>query len=789
MPRWPRSTICLTRTDVFQSDYLLCAAQSQGQQGGQHLLQAGDSRISMPAADWDIVQLFDGTRSISEVWKQVTTALGRNISKAHLQHWVSELGSRGILRAGRREPIPPPRQRDGGSLRRPPINAKDWPSELAYPPASVPGSLAQPGVMPSLHDVSAAPTRGLPAPAVLTQALIMLGRVLIWPLHNRWSVGLMLLITTACLCFAFSHRYDWLAHTILSQAPWRIVLSITLAIGILNVVTMAARAGAIERFGNARPSVHIIIDKMLPIPRLAVHGERLAGHLRRNNRLRVTAASLAGLLVLQALAVLIWALTASNMPVIASMATVVATAATISLLLRLNPLVTQDGYYLLCNYLGVLDLKYQSLGAIIGARRPWNTQQRRLPLRWLAAYGVISMAFSFGLLAIILWLIGGFLEARHQGAGIAVTLGAFGYFMVKQFSNLSLESNDIDKPPRKTWRPTKGQWIGAVILLIVALLPYPYAPSGEVEVLPRARADVRALTAGDIRSVLVNEGDMVEAGQTLVRLDDSLARSRVDAAQAQLASLNAELALLLRGAKDEEIELARQRVETADAALKLARSRLKRVERAYRSGGVTAQEYEQAAGSADVAQQEYLEAQRGLELVQSPAESERVDSLKSKIAQAEAELGAAQNELDMSEVRAPIAGRVVSSSLIYARGDYLERGEEVAIIENTQGLLARVYLPESSLSVIETGASVTAKLWAYPGASFSGQVTDIAPNAEPGEYGRIVRVQVALDERDERLKPGLTGNAKIRAGWQPVFIVFSRALVRFVMVEIWSWIP
>lgn len=774
---------------MFQSEFVLCTAQSDGRQHGQQLLSAGEARIRVSTEDWEILQLFDGTRSIGEVWQHVTTQLKRRVSREHLNHWISELGSRGVLKAGRREPIPPPRQRDGGSLRRPPINARDWPSDLAYPPASVPGSLAQPGVMPSLHDMSAAPTRGMALPAPLLHLLIAFGRVLVWPLRNRWTLAVLALITTATICFAFSHRYDWLGHSILTEAPWRIVLSITLAVGILNVATMAARAGAIFRYGGTLPSVHVIVDKMLPIPRLAVHGERLVGHLQRSQRLRVTAATPVGLLVLQALAVLVWGLSASTAPVLASMATVVATAATISLLLRLNPLITQDGYYLLCNYLGVLDLKYQSLGAIIGARRPWNTQNRPLPLRWLAVYGVISMAFSFGLLAVILWLIGSFLEARHQGAGIAVTLGAFGYFMVKQYSNLSLDSNTIDKPPRKIWRPSRGQWIVAAILLVVALLPYPYSPSGEVEVLPRARADVRALTAGDIRSVLVSEGEMVEAGQTIVRLDDTLARARVDAARAQLASLESELALLLRGAKNEEIELAKQRVETADAALKLAKSRLKRVERAYRSGGVTAQEYEQAAGSADVAQQEYLEARRGLELVESPAEDERVDSLKSNIAQAQAELAAAENELDMTEVRATIDGRVVSSSLIFARGDYLDRGDEVAIIEDTEGLLARVYLPESSVGVIGAGAAVKAKLWAYPGASFSGEVTDIAPNAEQGEYGRIVRIQVALDESDDRLKPGLTGNAKIRAGWQPVFIVFSRALVRFVMVEIWSWIP
>lgn len=774
---------------MFQSEFLLCTAQCDGQRRGQRLLSAGDARISVSDADWEILQRFDGTRSITEVWQYITTTLKRHIGREHLDHWISELGSRGLLQAGRREPIPPPRQRDGGSLRRPPINARDWPSDLAYPPASVPGSLAQPGVMPSLHDMSAAPTLGMALPPLFARMLAQLGQLLIWPLATRWTLALMVLMTTTTVFYAFSHRYDWLGHSILTEAPWRIVLSITLAVGILNVATMAARAGAIYRYGGVLPNVHVIVDKMLPVPRLAVHGDRLVGHLRRSNRLRITAATPAGLLVLQTLSVLIWGMSSTTAPVLASMATVVATASTISLLLRLNPLITQDGYYLLCNALGVLDLKYQSLGAIIGSRRPWNTQNRPLPLRWLAVYGVMSMAFSFGLLAFILWLIGSFLEARHQGAGIAVTLGAFGYFMVKQYSNLSLDSNTIDKPPRKIWRPSRGQWIVAAILVIVGLLPYPHSPSGEVEVLPKARADVRALTAGDIRDVLVAEGEMVEADQTIVRLDNTLAQARVDAARAQLASLESELALLLRGAKSEEIELAKQRVGTAEAAVKLAKSRLKRVERAYRSGGVTAQEYEQAVGSADVAQQEYLEAQRGLELVESPAEDERVDSLKSNIAQAQAELAAADNELDMTEVRATIAGRVVSSSLIFARGDYLDRGDEVAIIEDTEGLLARVYLPESSVGVIDVGANVKAKLWAYPGASFSGQVTDIAPNAEQGEYGRIVRVQVALDDRDDRLKPGLTGNAKIRAGWQPVFIVFSRALLRFVMVEMWSWIP
>jgi putative peptide zinc metalloprotease protein len=68
-------------------------------------------------------------------------------------------------------------------------------------------------------------------------------------------------------------------------------------------------------------------------------------------------------------------------------------------------------------------------------------------------------------------------------------------------------------------------------------------------------------------------------------------------------------------------------------------------------------------------------------------------------------------------------------------------------------------------------------------------VRSIAPVAEPGRFGQVVRVQIAVEDPEDRLKSGMTGAGKARGGWYPAIVVFTRALARFFLVEVWSWLP
>jgi len=351
------------------------------------------------------------------------------------------------------------------------------------------------------------------------------------------------------------------------------------------------------------------------------------------------------------------------------------------------------------------------------------------------------------------------------------------------------------RPPRsrlgwtRDWSlSTRSRWLlGAALVLCV--LPYRYQPSGEFVVLPQARADVRALVAGDVRAVLVEEGDRVHAGDVIVRLADDEQRARVAQAQAQLAQLRADLALAQRGGKPEEIEVAKQAVATAQKRYDVAQATARRIEQAFRRGGVTVQEHERARGAADVAEEELAEAQRRLELVSSPATDDRIAAIEAQVREAEATLAYSQEQLRHTQVAAPIDGHIVSGSLRFAIGNFLDRGELIAVVEDTRQRLVEIRLPETGIGEIEVDGRAWAKAWAYPGTTFQGSVQSIAPVAEDGRYGKVVRVNMLVEDANGLLKSGMTGNAKVQGDWHLLIVVFTRALARFLLVEVWSWLP
>ncbi len=104
------------------------------------------------------------------------------------------------------------------------------------------------------------------------------------------------------------------------------------------------------------------------------------------------------------------------------------------------------------------------------------------------------------------------------------------------------------------------------------------------------------------------------------------------------------------------------------------------------------------------------------------------------------------------------------------------------------------------------------KAWTYPNETFIGKVVSVAPvvlnkqkegtvdymateredslsRATTADPGRVVRVVVSVPNEDGRLKSEMTGYAKVRVGYEPFGLVMSHGIVRFFLVEVWSWIP
>ncbi len=753
---------------------------------------AGSGPVRLSEDDYALAALHDGTRDADAIRRAAAQA-GRMLSAAAIEGFVAELAQQRLMRRGTHETLPPPAHSDAER------EALGWTGgmatlaaapAMALPPSSVPGSRANPGLTGGLTGLVTG-RRGQANQLDLRLSprwFVAAGRLLIWPVASRWHLLLFALLCAVAAALLIAHRNDWLQMTVGLFGSFRAVATMLVGAVLVNLFSMSARAAAIAHYTPELPRIGLVFST-IGFPRLFVDTAGAAERASRKVRLRIVGSGLVGTAAPAALSVLLWFLFVETHLAFARFCVGLTWVTSISLALRLNPLARFDGYFMLSNALDTPNLREQAIAALRGLRRSgWSTRSRQLPFRALFAFGLALLGFVVALLVVLLWGVGGWLSERYHGVGFLALLSVMGVFMVKQYSRVAVERSTMGHI-RRPWRPTRKQKTIAGIVALICVLPYPYSASGDFDVLPSDRADVRALVAGDVREVLVREGDLVQAGQVIARLDDAAQRAKLAAAESELARLSADLSLLNKGAREEEIEVARSRVATARASAELAESNARRVATAYRGKSVTPQEYERARGAADVARQQLMEAERQLELVSSPALNERIQGLEAEVKRASAELDYARQELGYTRITAPIEGRVVSSQLQFARGTYLARGDLLATIENTAELFADIRLPESSIGDIELDAEASLKPWAYPGSSFEGHVRAIAPAAEQGAYGKVVRVQVVLAETDGRLKTGMTGNAKIDAGWSLTGLVFTRAIARFLFVELWSWIP
>lgn len=764
--------------------------------------------LRLTVQDYQLAQLFDGARDAS-ARLQAAQAQGLPTSLLALESLAADLTEHGLLQSGTHESLPPPPHFDDE------FAAMGWvagqaPAALmahgnALPPSSLPGSRITPGLTGGLTGLVMA-RRGQPNALAhpLDPALFAgLGRWLIWPLKSRAHLLGFVALLIATFVLVYNHRYEWLRMSVGLFGSYQMLLTALLGAALVNVLSMSARAAAVARYTPEKPRIGVVFSSFLSVPHLFVDTAGAAERGDRATRLRIVASGLLGSAVAAMLAALTWFWLFKTHPALAKLCVGLNIVTLISLIMRLNPLTRYDGYFLLSQLLDTPDLREQAMGALSifrqevmnGLRpskyrsgRPWFIRARVMPYKGLVFYGFLVVAFIGFLLWLLLWQVGGWVADHFRGTGFLILVSAMGAFMATQYSRSTVERNPLGHV-KKPWRPSRMYFIVAAIVIGVGLIPYPYDASGSFQILPRNRADVSALVAGDVREVLVKEGDTVEAGQVLARLDDAAQRARVASSRAELARLASETAIVRQGARAEEIEVARSRVQTARATLQTAEQSARRLAAAYKGKSVSSQEYERAQGAAEIARQQLTEAQQQLALVASPAQQERLDSLDAERERIEAELGFAEEELANTQIKAPIHGRVVSAELQFARGRYLARGDLIATIEDREQVLADIRIPEAVIGDVQLDAAAKLKPWAFPYSSFKGQVVHIAPAADDDTYGKVIRVQVVINDPEDKLRSGMTGNAKVDAGWSLTGIVFTRAIMRFVLVELWSWIP
>ena len=285
--------------------------------------------------------------------------------------------------------------------------------------------------------------------------------------------------------------------------------------------------------------------------------------------------------------------------------------------------------------------------------------------------------------------------------------------------------------------------------------------------------------AGRVERVLVNDNQIVNAGDVLLQIDArdyesklAQAKANLAAAQSQLAQAKAQLAVDQAKAEQEHANLS-----AVEAQASYAQSNLKRLQ-AIGISGVSQDQIDSAKTQAsfttantEVAQNRILaaDAQAGLSHA-------NVATAEANVAQNQAALQQAELNLSYTKVIAPEAGRVTHRTVEI--GAYVQPGLALlAVVPTNVWIVAN--FKETQLALMRAGDRVAVKVDAYPHIKFTGHVDSIQagsgarfslfpPENATGNYVKVVQrvpVKILLDDNSDAdvvLGPGMSVEPKVR---------------------------
>jgi multidrug efflux pump subunit AcrA (membrane-fusion protein) len=260
---------------------------------------------------------------------------------------------------------------------------------------------------------------------------------------------------------------------------------------------------------------------------------------------------------------------------------------------------------------------------------------------------------------------------------------------------------------------------------------------------------VSAEVEARVERVLVDVGDSVREGQTLVQLDGTELRYELDRQRAIVRQVRAQLGI---GPGDplprDPAQVAF--VQRAAADLYEAEQRFHRAEQLFRDKLISQQDLDQASARFQGARAAYDLA------------VQQVEQLKAQLQSSEAAGKLAEKKLADTEIRAPFLGSIKERRV--SPGEFLKVQSPVMVIVRTDQLRARLAVPEKWASAVKTGAMIEVQVEAYPGETFQGKLVRINPAVL--QDSRTFEVEALLPNPARKLKPGFFIQASLPSDLQ-----------------------
>ncbi len=289
--------------------------------------------------------------------------------------------------------------------------------------------------------------------------------------------------------------------------------------------------------------------------------------------------------------------------------------------------------------------------------------------------------------------------------------------------------------------------------------------SGTIEA---REVSVASKIGGQVLEIRAEEGSRVGKGDVLVLIDHETLDIQLRQAEAGVALAEAQLLLLRKGARAEDIRQGEETLLQAGANLKVAADDARRMRELAARGSVTPKQRDDAEARLVVTRAQEASAKEALSKLKQLARPEEIGAAEARLAQAVAAADLLRKMIVDGTVVSPVAG-IVTRRPVEA-GELVSPGTTVLTISELDRVHVMLFVTEKELGRVRLGGEADVTIDAAPGRVFKGRVTFISPEAEftpkniqtkEDRVKLVFGVKVEIPNPDGALKPGLPADAVI----------------------------
>lgn len=279
---------------------------------------------------------------------------------------------------------------------------------------------------------------------------------------------------------------------------------------------------------------------------------------------------------------------------------------------------------------------------------------------------------------------------------------------------------------------------------------------------------VSSRTTGNIYTMNFHEGEKVTEGDTVIIIDHEQIDIQLLQAVAVKEAAEAQLNLMLKGARSEDIIQAEQNLNQAKVNFESAEKDKIRMSNLYDARSITQKQYEDAVTRFNLMNAQYKAAQENYSKVKKIFRQEEIDQAKANLKKTMAGVELLKKNIRDCYVTSPINGFLVKT--------FVEKGETVTPmtslfkVSDLDYVELVIYVSTLELGYVKLEQRADVMIDTFKDKVYEGLVTYISPEAEftpkniqtKDERTKLVfAVKIRIPNKEYDLKPGMPADAII----------------------------